>query len=119
MRGRTMLAVLFGLATLIGISEGILFFKFGTFSPCEALSIQVLRIHEQARSELGLSRQILIAMPAGAVEAEQHKERQALGIPDPATPLHCVFALGKISFDYQGSVELAKNRWRQVEEQRE
>ena len=68
-------------------------------------------------ASLGLSKQILIAMPVGAVEREQHEERQALGIPDPATPLHCVFALGKISSDYQGSVELAKNRWRPEKEQ--
>ena len=77
MRGRTMLALLFGLAALIGIYEGILFFRFDTGSPCEALSTQVLRIHEQSKSELGLSRQILIAMPVGAVEREQHAERQA------------------------------------------
>jgi len=112
MRSFTIRALLFSLATLIGIYEGILFFRFDTVSPCEALSLQVLRLHEQARSELGLSRRILIGISVGAVEGEQHEERQALGISDPATPLHCVFALWKISSDYQGSVEMAKNRWR-------
>src|SRR5712664_3839472 len=114
MRGRTMLAVLFGLATLISISEGILFFGFGTVSPCNALSVQVRFIHEQAMSELGIQTYLPYY---GAEERLQHEERQALGIPDPATPLHCVFALGKISSDYQGSVELAKNRWRPEKEQ--
>ncbi len=107
-----MRVLLFSLAIVIGIYEGMLFFKFDTVSPCGALSVQVQRIHEQARSELGLSRQILIGMSVGAVEGVQQEMRQALGIPDPNTPLHCVFALGKLSSDYHGSVERAKNMWR-------
>jgi len=112
MRGFTMRVLLFSIAIVIGIYEGILFFKFGTFSPCGTLSIQVRHIHEQARSELGLPRQILIGMSVGAVEQLEHEEQQALGIPDPNTPLHCVYALWKISSDDHGSVELAKNLWR-------
>jgi len=107
-----MRVLLFSIATVIGIYEGILFFKFGTFSPCRVLSVQVGRVHEQARSELGLPRQILIDASVGAVERLQHEERRALGIPDPDTPFQCVFALGKIFADYQRSVERAKTMWR-------
>src|SRR5436190_12130622 len=95
MRCLTMRALLFSLTTLIGIYEGILFFKFDTLSPCAALSVQVSRIHEQARSELGLPIGVAVLLRAGAFKLLQQRERQALGIPAPDTPLHCAFALGK------------------------
>ena len=113
-----MRVLLFSIALVIGIYEGMLFFKFGTFSPCGALSVQVRRIHEQARSELGLPISIPVYLIPGAVEREQQRERQALGIPDSNTPLHCVSALWNISSDYQRSIEMAKNSWQPTEEQR-
>ncbi len=111
-----MRALLLSLATVIGIYEGRLLFKFGTFSPCAVLSVQVGRVHEQAKSELSLRIAIQGYLSTGAQEQLQHAMRQALGIPDPHTPLHCVYALWKLSSDDHGSVELAKNLWRAAAE---
>jgi hypothetical protein len=107
-----MRALLFSLVIVIGIYEGMLFLSFGTLSPCEALSAQVQRIHEQAISELGRTPAPAVLLIPGAQEQLQQQERQALGIPDPDTLLHWVYVLWNISPDDRGSVERAKNMWR-------